>query len=36
MKLEVDTIGKNFAGLHALRDVCFNLEQGQIRGLMGP
>ena len=36
MKLEVDTIGKNFAGLHALRDVSVNLEQGDILAVIGP
>jgi ABC-type branched-subunit amino acid transport system ATPase component len=36
MKLEVDTIGKNFAGLHALRDVSVNLEQGEILAVIGP
>src|SRR4051812_43534063 len=36
MKLEGDTIGKNFAGLHALRDVSVDLEQGEILAVIGP
>jgi branched-chain amino acid transport system permease protein len=36
MKLEVDKIGKHFAGLHALRDVSVTLEQGEILAVIGP
>ena len=34
--LKVDHITKYFAGLAALRDVSFELEQGKIYGLIGP
>lgn len=34
--LKVETLTKNFAGLAALKDVNFTLEQGQITGLIGP
>jgi ABC-type branched-subunit amino acid transport system ATPase component len=36
MKLEVDSVSKDFAGLHALRDVSVNLEQGEILAVIGP
>jgi len=36
MKLEVDTVTKDFAGLHALREVSVDLEQGEILAVIGP
>jgi ABC-type branched-subunit amino acid transport system ATPase component len=36
MKLEVDSVSKDFAGLHALRDVSVDLEQGEILAVIGP
>src|SRR5712691_43924 len=36
MKLEVDAVAKDFAGLHALRDVSVDLEQGEILAVIGP
>jgi branched-chain amino acid transport system permease protein len=36
LKLEVDNVSKDFAGLHALRDVSVNLEQGEILAVIGP
>ncbi len=36
MKLEVDAVTKDFAGLHALRDVSVDLEQGEILAVIGP
>jgi branched-chain amino acid transport system ATP-binding protein len=34
--LKVDGIGKHFGGVVALKDVSFNVERGEIVGLMGP
>lgn len=34
--LKVENVTKNFAGLAAVKDVNFALEQGQITGLIGP
>jgi ABC-type branched-subunit amino acid transport system ATPase component len=36
MKLEIDAVTKDFAGLHALRDVSVDLEQGEILAVIGP
>ena len=36
IKLEVDSVSKDFAGLHALRDVSVSLEQGEILAVIGP
>jgi ABC-type branched-subunit amino acid transport system ATPase component len=36
MKLEIDAITKDFAGLHALRDVTVALDQGEILAVIGP
>lgn len=34
--LEVSNISKTFGGVHALRDVSFRLEEGQLLALIGP
>ena len=34
--LRLDRVSKNFAGLKALKEVSFELEQGGIYGLIGP
>jgi branched-chain amino acid transport system ATP-binding protein len=36
MLLEVDNVGKRFAGLEALRGVSFRISAGSIYGLIGP
>ena len=33
--LAIDAIGKSFGGLRALDDICFDVEPGEIIGLMG-
>jgi branched-chain amino acid transport system ATP-binding protein len=34
--LEVDKVNKHFGGLHAVRDLTFAVNQGEILGLIGP
>jgi branched-chain amino acid transport system ATP-binding protein len=34
--LQVDGVSVSFGGVHALSDVCFTLEPGEILGLIGP
>ena len=34
--LELDKVGKRFGGLHAVRDLSFAVNQGEIVGLIGP
>jgi ABC-type branched-subunit amino acid transport system ATPase component len=34
--LELKTISKSFGGLHALRDVTFNLSKNKVTGIIGP
>jgi branched-chain amino acid transport system ATP-binding protein len=34
--LDVTGVSKYFGGIKAVRDVSFNLEQGEILGLIGP
>jgi ABC-type branched-subunit amino acid transport system ATPase component len=36
VKLEVESVSKDFAGLHALRDVTTHLEEGEILAVIGP
>ena len=35
MLLELTDVTKNFGGLHVLSDVSFNLDEGEIVGLIG-
>jgi branched-chain amino acid transport system ATP-binding protein len=34
--LEIDRVSKSFDGVHANRDISFDVEQGEILGLIGP
>jgi branched-chain amino acid transport system ATP-binding protein len=34
--LEVANLGKHFGGLHAVRNVSFSIERGEIVGILGP
>lgn len=34
--LELDNLNKFFGGVHAVRDVSFSLEKGELAGLIGP
>ena len=34
--LQAQGLGKRFGGLQALSDVSFDIEQGEIYGLIGP
>ena len=34
--LEVSNLGKHFGGLHAVKDVSFTVERGEIVGILGP
>ena len=34
--LEIDRVSKRFGGLTAVRDLSFQVEEGEIRGLIGP
>ena len=34
--LEIENLGKRFGGLQALRDLTFNVNEGEILGLIGP
>jgi ABC-type branched-subunit amino acid transport system ATPase component len=36
MKLEIDAVSKDFAGLHALREVSMQIEEGEILAVIGP
>lgn len=36
MRLEVESVSKDFAGLHALRDVTTYLDEGEILAVIGP
>jgi branched-chain amino acid transport system ATP-binding protein len=36
MLLELADVTKNFGGLGALSDVSFNVDEGEIVGLIGP
>jgi ABC-type branched-subunit amino acid transport system ATPase component len=36
MRLEIDAVSKDFAGLHALRDVTAYVEKGEILAVIGP
>ena len=36
MKLEIESVSKDFAGLHALREVTAHLEEGEILAVIGP
>jgi branched-chain amino acid transport system ATP-binding protein len=36
MRLQVTGLSKSFAGVHALQDVSFTLESGELLGLIGP
>ncbi|MFC7684376.1 ABC transporter ATP-binding protein [Ureibacillus sp. GCM10028918] len=36
MVLEIQNVSKNFGGIHALKNVSFSIEQGEIYGLIGP
>ena len=36
MKLEIDSVSKDFAGLHALREVTTHVEEGEILAVIGP
>jgi len=36
MKLEIESVSKDFAGLHALRDVTVHLDEGEILAVIGP
>jgi len=36
MRLEIDAVSKDFAGLHALRDVTAHVEKGEILAVIGP
>jgi len=34
--LSVEGLGKSFGGIHANRDISFNIDQGEILGIIGP
>ena len=34
--LEVENLNKHFGGLHAVKNVAFSLERGEIVGILGP
>jgi ABC-type branched-subunit amino acid transport system ATPase component len=36
VKLEIESVSKDFAGLHALREVTAHLEEGEILAVIGP
>lgn len=36
MVLEIQNVSKNFGGIHALQNVSFSINQGEIYGLIGP
>ncbi len=36
MRLEVDSVSKDFAGVHALRDVSLHVGEGEILAVIGP
>jgi ABC-type branched-subunit amino acid transport system ATPase component len=36
VRLEIDTVSKDFAGLHALREVTTHVEKGEILAVIGP
>ncbi|MEK9199111.1 ABC transporter ATP-binding protein [Lysinibacillus halotolerans] len=36
MVLEIRNVSKNFGGIHALKDVSFQIQEGEIYGLIGP
>jgi ABC-type branched-subunit amino acid transport system ATPase component len=36
VKLEVESVSKDFAGLHALRDVTTSVDEGEILAVIGP
>ena len=36
MKLEIDAVSKDFAGLHALREVTTHVDEGEILAVIGP
>ena len=34
--LQIENIGKNFGGVKAVDDLSFNIDKGEIVGLIGP
>ena len=36
MSIQVNSVNKSYKGVHALRDVSFEIGKGEIVGLLGP